>query len=74
MDLIKARVVDLLPKIIEQKVTGEAKVLQIFDITVKGKKTAKIAGCRVTNGAIEKSRMARVQRDGKTIFEGKPLA
>ena len=70
MDLVKERVIALLPKIVEKKVTGEANVIQLFDITVKGKKTTKVAGCRVINGTIEKSKMARVIRKGETVYEG----
>ena len=71
MDLVKKRVIDLLPPVIERKVVGEADVLQIFDIHLKGKKTMKVAGCRVINGTVEKNKMARVIRDGETIYEGK---
>lgn len=68
---IRARVTALLPVIIETKVTGEATVLQLFDIQLKGKQIKKIAGCRVTNGLVEKSKFARVVRGGVVIYEGK---
>lgn len=67
---IRARVTALLPVIIETKVTGEATVLQLFDIQLKAKQTKKIAGCRVTNGLVEKSKFARVVRGGVMIHEG----
>lgn len=70
MDEIRNRVIAMLPSIIEKKVTGEATVLQIFDIQVKAKKTKKVAGCRVTNGLVEKSRAARVVRNGEIVHEG----
>lgn len=70
MDDIKDRVIALLPVRIETKVTGEATVLQLFDINLKAKQIKKIAGCRVTNGLIDKSKFARVIRDGATIHEG----
>ena len=70
MDFVKARVISLLPVTIERRVTGEATVLQLFDISLKGKLTMKVAGCRVINGTIEKNSMARVIRDGETVFEG----
>lgn len=73
MDLVKERVIDLLPRIIEKKVTGEADVLQIFEISLKAKKTMKVAGCRVINGIMEKNKMARVVRKGEPIYEGKHL-
>lgn len=71
MEDVTSEIIKLLPPIIEQRVTGEASVLQIFDIQLKAKQTMKVAGCRVTNGAIEKARKARVVRAGQTIFEGK---
>lgn len=73
MDLVKKRVINLLPPIIEKKVTGEADVLQIFEISLKAKKTMKVAGCRVINGIMEKNKMARVVRKGEPIHEGKYL-
>lgn len=70
MEDIKARVISLLPVILESKVIGEAKVLQIFEIQVKGKQMKTVAGSRVINGLIEKNKSARVVRDGTVIFEG----
>ncbi|KAG9225978.1 hypothetical protein CCMSSC00406_0006400 [Pleurotus cornucopiae] len=70
MDEVKGRLVALLPPVLESKVTGEATVLQLFDIHLKAKTIKKVAGCRVVNGIIEKSRNARVIRDGVTIHDG----
>ncbi|KAI0093562.1 hypothetical protein BDY19DRAFT_989129 [Irpex rosettiformis] len=70
MDDIKDRVLKLLPALIETRVTGEATVTQIFEIKLKAKQTKKIAGCSVTNGAINKTRKARVIRGGETIHSG----
>jgi len=70
MDEIKNRLIALLPVIIEKRVTGEATVLQLFDIQLKAKQSKKVAGCRVVNGIIEKARHARVVRDGVTMHEG----
>lgn len=67
---IRARVTALLPVTVETKVTGEATVLQLFDIQLKAKQIKKIAGCRVTNGLVEKSKFARIVRGGKMIHEG----
>ena len=71
MDDVTARVIELLPPIIEKRVTGEAAVLQLFDIHLKGKKTTQVGGCRVTNGVVEKNKLARVVRDGEVIHEGR---
>ncbi|KIK82089.1 hypothetical protein PAXRUDRAFT_832418 [Paxillus rubicundulus Ve08.2h10] len=70
MDDIQDRVISLLPCTYQTKVTGEATVLQLFDIHMKGKLTKKIAGCRVTNGIVERSSAARVMREGNVIHEG----
>jgi len=73
MEEVRNRVVALLPPVIETKVTGEANVLELFTINLKGRRTKLVAGCRVINGLVEKSRNARVVRDGATIYKGKPL-
>ncbi|KAI0121694.1 translation initiation factor IF-2 [Xylariales sp. AK1849] len=52
------------------KVNGEAEVLQVFPINVKGRKYKNIAGCRIRNGKVEKNDLLRVFRDGEQIFEG----
>ncbi|KAJ7349196.1 hypothetical protein DFH08DRAFT_864714 [Mycena albidolilacea] len=70
MEDVKARVIGLLPTTTESRVTGEAKVLQLFEITVKGKKLKTVAGSRITNGVVEKNKLARVVRNGDVIFEG----
>jgi len=70
MEEVRNRVAALLPPIIEKKVTGEANVLELFDINIKGRQTKQVAGCRVTNGVVEKSKKGRVIRSGEIIFEG----
>ena len=70
MDDVRASVAGLLPPIDEKKVTGEANVLQIFDIHLKAKQIMKVAGCRVANGIVHKNKNARVVRNGETLFEG----
>lgn len=74
MEEVRDRVAALLPPVIEKKVTGEANVLQIFDIQIKSRRTKPVAGCRVINGLVEKSRHGRVVRDGNVIHEGKAPA
>jgi len=70
VDDVRERVTALLPIIVETKVTGEATILQLFDIDLKQKQKMRIAGCRVTNGVIEKQKFARVLRNGNIIFDG----
>ncbi|EJF66017.1 initiation factor 2 [Dichomitus squalens LYAD-421 SS1] len=71
MDTVTQKVIELLPPIVEKRVTGEATVLQLFDISLKGKKTTQVGGCRVTNGVVDKSKLARVVRNGEIIHEGR---
>lgn len=70
MDKVKEHVIGLLPTNVEKRVTGEATVLQLFDIHKKAKQIVKVAGCRVTNGIVEKSKIVRVIRNGESVFEG----
>ena len=70
MDDVKQKLIDLLPARVETTVIGEATVLQLFDIQIKAKVTKRVAGCRVTNGMVEKTQLARVVRNGSVIHEG----
>ena len=70
MEAVTERVVALLPPIIKKRVTGEATVLQLFDIHLRGKKTMQVGGCRVASGVVEKSKLARVVRNGEVVHEG----
>ena len=70
VDDVRERVTALLPVVVETKVTGEATILQLFDIDLKEKQTMKIAGCRVTNGVVEKQKFARVLRNGNIVYDG----
>ena len=70
LDSVTMRATALLPPTIETRVTGEATVLQLFEIDVKGKNKLRVAGCRVVNGMVEKERMARVLRAGEVIHSG----
>ena len=63
----------MLPPIIETRVNGEATVLQVFTIAIKGQKEGQIvAGCRIGNGVIGKNDTVRVIRGEKreVVFEG----
>ncbi len=48
---------------------GKAEVLAVFKVP----KVGKVAGCRVREGVIRRNALARVVRQGETLFEG-PLA
>jgi len=68
---VRQRVANLLPTMYEKRISGEASVLQIFDIKLSGGRTKTIAGCRVTKGVIDKSKKAQVVRDGEVVHEGR---
>lgn len=69
VDNVTDAVIDLLPKTIVTNVVGEATILQTFEITAKGK-TTKVAGCRVVDGVMHKTKTVRVVRQGKVVHEG----
>jgi translation initiation factor IF-2 len=55
----------------EKHVTGEATILKMFQIHIKGKEFKLVAGCRVTNGTIFKNQKVRILRNDNQIWEGK---
>ncbi|KAI8744462.1 translation initiation factor IF-2, mitochondrial-like [Biomphalaria glabrata] len=63
-----------LPKIEEHVVTGEAKVLQVFQVTLPNKTKANIAGCRCTNGVISKKLGIKVLRNDEIVYTGKMVS
>jgi translation initiation factor IF-2 len=73
IETVRDKVAALLPPIIETRVNGEATVLQVFTIAIKGQKEGQIvAGCRIGNGVIGKNDTVRVIRGEKreVVFEG----
>ena len=66
LDEVRNAMVGLLEPIVKQTITGHAEVLQVFEITKKGK----IAGCRCTDGRITSRCRARIKRKGDVLFEG----
>jgi translation initiation factor IF-2 len=73
IELVRTKVAGLLPPIIETRVNGEATVLQVFTIAVKGQKEGQVvAGCRVGNGVVGKGDVVRVLRGEarEVVFEG----
>ncbi|KAI6368033.1 hypothetical protein MCOR25_004716 [Pyricularia grisea] len=71
VDEVKAVLSEKLPPSISFKVNGEAEVLQVFPINIKGRKYKNIAGCRVRNGIIVRNSMYRVIRGTEEVFNGK---
>jgi translation initiation factor IF-2 len=66
IDDVRKAMEGLLEPIYEEKLTGKAKVLQIFTISRVGV----IAGSMVIEGKILRGSKAHVVRDGKTIHQG----
>lgn len=70
VDDVRAALSDLLPPLVTHRVIGEAEILQTFDIQLKGKRTRKIAGCRVRNGSIKKGAHVKILRFGSVLHDG----
>ncbi|MBU6450353.1 MAG: translation initiation factor IF-2 [Cyanobacteria bacterium REEB67] len=66
-DDITSAIQGLLKPIREEVNIGQAEVRQIFKV---GKGTI-IAGCMVLSGKVQRSSLARIERNGAIIFEGK---
>lgn len=60
-------VLDTLPPIIEEKVTGIARVQQVFSIG----KVGQVAGCRVEEGIVTAKALVKLIRDNISIYEGR---
>jgi translation initiation factor IF-2 len=70
IDDVKATMSEQLPPNIIHRVTGEAAIGQVFDITIKGRKTMPVAGCKVRNGVISRSKKVRVMREKEIVYDG----
>ena len=66
VDDIKAAMSGLLEPTIREHFIGNAEILQVFNIT----KVGKVAGCRVTEGKVERGAKVRLIRDDVVIHEG----
>lgn len=73
IDDIKAILSEKLPPSVTMRVTGEAEIQQVFEITVKGREKTAIAGSRVRNGLINKTRKVRVLRGDEIVYDGKHI-
>ena len=74
IETVRSKVAALLPPKIESRVVGEATVQQLFPVKVK-KGTVMVAGCKVSNGIINKSEKVRILRSGdgkdrEVVYEG----
>src|SRR6516164_6527293 len=67
VDDVKKAMSGLLAPTLRETMLGNAQILEIFNIT----KVGKIAGCRVTDGTVERGANVRLIRDNVVIHEGK---
>jgi translation initiation factor IF-2 len=67
VDDVKKAMSGLLAPTLRETVLGNAVILEIFNIS----KVGKIAGCRVTEGTVERGANVRLIRDNVVIHEGK---
>ncbi|EPS27700.1 hypothetical protein PDE_02644 [Penicillium oxalicum 114-2] len=70
IDDVKDVLSEYLTPLVTQRVTGEAEIGQIFEITIKGREKTSIAGCRVRNGLVNKTKKVRVIRGNETVYDG----
>ncbi len=67
VDDVKKAMSGLLSPTLRETMLGNAEILEIFNIS----KVGKIAGCRVTDGKVERGANVRLIRDNVVIHEGK---
>ncbi|HXY88989.1 MAG TPA: translation initiation factor IF-2 [Xanthobacteraceae bacterium] len=67
VDDVKKAMSGLLAPTLRETTLGNAEILEIFNIS----KVGKIAGCRVTDGKVERGANVRLIRDNVVIHEGK---
>ncbi len=67
VDDVKKAMSGLLPPTLRETMLGNAQILEIFNVS----KIGKIAGCKVTDGTVERGANVRLIRDNVVIHEGK---
>lgn len=67
VDDVKGVLSGLLAPTLREEFLGNAQILEVFNIT----KVGKVAGCRVTDGHVERGANVRLIRDNVVIHEGK---
>ena len=70
---IRSELTKRIPATEEDVPTGSGEVLQTFDITDRNKKIP-VAGCRVTDGSLEKKHLFKLIRNGQVIHRGRSLS
>jgi translation initiation factor IF-2 len=67
VDDVKKAMSGLLPPTIRETMLGNAQILEVFKVS----KVGNIAGCRVTDGNVERGASVRLIRDNVVVHEGK---
>jgi translation initiation factor IF-2 len=67
VDDVKKAMSGLLPPLTREEFLGNARILEVFNIT----KVGKVAGCLITEGKVERGAGVRLIRDNVVIHEGK---
>ena len=67
VDDVKDAMSGLLSPTLRETMLGNATILEVFDIS----KVGKVAGCRVTDGNVERGANVRLIRDNVVVHEGK---
>jgi translation initiation factor IF-2 len=67
VDDVKAAMSGMLSPELREEMLGNAEILEVFNIT----KVGKVAGCRVTDGVVQRGASVRLIRDDVVIHEGK---
>jgi translation initiation factor IF-2 len=67
VDDVKKAMSGLLAPTLRETMLGNAQILEIFNIS----KVGKVAGCRVTDGTVERGANVRLIRDNVVVHEGK---
>jgi translation initiation factor IF-2 len=66
VDDVKGAMSGLLAPLVREIFLGNARILEVFNIS----KVGKVAGCRVTDGKVERGAKVRLIRDNVVIHEG----
>jgi translation initiation factor IF-2 len=67
VDDVKAAMSGLLAPTLREEMLGNAEILEVFNIS----KVGKVAGCRVTDGMVQRGAHVRLIRDNVVVHEGK---
>ena len=67
VDDVKAAMSGLLSPTLREEMLGNAEILEVFNIS----KVGKVAGCRVTDGNVQRGANVRLIRDNVVVHEGK---